>query len=314
MPEGPETWRGVRRIAAAIAGKRVERFETTLPALRRGARAVEGKLVEAVEARGKATLVHFAGGTTLYSHNQLYGRWDVVPAGKTPRTRRTLRVGIHVAGHSALLYSATDVAFWRRDRLHLQPYLARLGPDVLAPATTVAVIRARLDDPAFARRALTGLLLDQGFIAGLGNYLRSEILFTAGLLPTVRPADLTPARRDRLAAAIKDVSMRALKTGGVTNAPDVAAACRALGWPRRRWRFAVFRRPGETCHPCDDTIVGSTVGGRAMFVCPTCQDAPRPVSARSRAPRTTPVPASSRSRRGRPSRCWRRRGGGPIPA
>lgn len=314
MPEGPETWRAVRRIAAAIAGKRVERFETTLPALRRGARALAGTLVEGVEARGKATLVHFAGGTTLYSHNQLYGRWDVVPEGRTPRTRRTLRVGIHVAGYAALLYSATDVAFWRRDRLHLQPYLARLGPDVLSPDSTVAVIRARLDDPAFTGRALTGLLLDQGFIAGLGNYLRSEILFVAGLLPTVRPADLSPARRDRLARAIHDVSRRALKTGGVTNAPDVAAACRALGWPRRRWRFAVFRRPDEPCHVCGDTIVGSTVGGRALFVCPTCQEAPRAVSARSRASRTTPGPASSRSRRGRPSPGSRRRGAAPSPA
>src|SRR3546814_2299648 len=74
--------------------------------------------------------------------------------------------------------------------LHAHPFLSRLGPDVLDPGLDEAAVEVRMLDPRFAGRSLGGLLLDQGFLAGMGNYLRSEVLFAANLLPQRRPRDL----------------------------------------------------------------------------------------------------------------------------
>ncbi|HBO12226.1 MAG TPA: endonuclease VIII, partial [Halieaceae bacterium] len=97
------------------------------------------------ETRGKALLTHFEHGWSLYSHNQLYGVWRVQRRGRLPKTNRSLRVALHTASHSALLYSASDISVWRTEELAAHPFLARIGPDILSPALSWRVIAARLD-------------------------------------------------------------------------------------------------------------------------------------------------------------------------
>src|SRR3546814_19362775 len=84
---------------------------------------------------------------------------------------------------------------WRSDELHAHPFLSRLGPDVLDPGLDEAAVEVRMLDPRFAGRSLGGLLLDQGFLAGMGNYLRSAVLFAANLLPPRPPQDLGAGER-----------------------------------------------------------------------------------------------------------------------
>ena len=69
-------------------------------------------------------------------------------------------------------------------------YIKNLGPDVLDETTTHDVIFKRLIDKKFKNRNLAGLLLNQNFIAGLGNYLRSEILFYSKIMYDKKPKDL----------------------------------------------------------------------------------------------------------------------------
>ena len=103
MPEGPEILRAADQLARAIAGRRAEAVRFGLPALRRHERSLAGRRVEAVESRGKALLIHFDHGRSLYTHNQLYGRWYVVKPGKPPRTGRELRLAIETRDRWALL-------------------------------------------------------------------------------------------------------------------------------------------------------------------------------------------------------------------
>ena len=63
-----------------------------------------------VDTRGKALLIRFEQGLTLYAHNQLYGRWYLNKRGTFPKTGRSLRVALHTETDSALLYSASDIA------------------------------------------------------------------------------------------------------------------------------------------------------------------------------------------------------------
>jgi len=109
MPEGPEIRRAADRIARVLTGRRVLSVECHIPTLARRARALSGAHVVSVTPRSKALLIRFSTGDILYSHNQLYGRWSVDRASKSPDSRRALRVAIATKDHVARLYSATDI-------------------------------------------------------------------------------------------------------------------------------------------------------------------------------------------------------------
>jgi endonuclease VIII len=271
VPEGPEIRRAAQEVAAAVAGRTAIRVLFTLPRLGSHGPRLSGRRVQAVEARGKALLLHFAGGDSIYTHNQLYGRWYVVAPGRLPATGRELRLAIHTRSAWALLYSASDIAVVARARLGEHPYLARLGVELLSPRTRLAQVRAVLDEARFRRRSLAALLLDQGFLAGVGNYLRSEILFAARLAARRRLGSLSPGERQRLARAALELTRRSYRTGGITNDPGRAARLKRAGLPYARYRFQVFDREGERCWECGTAITRAQVAGRNLYACPRCQ-------------------------------------------
>jgi endonuclease-8 len=294
MPEGPEIRRAADGVARALAGRVAVEVEFTPARLRRWNAVLSGRRVEAVEARGKALLTHFAGGLTVYSHNQLYGVWRVVKPGRVPATTRELRLAIRAREAWALLYSASEIEVVQRERLAAHPYLAKLGLELLAPTTTLAAVRARVDEPRFQQRTLAALLLDQAFLAGLGNYLRSELLFAAGLRPDAKLASLDPAARDRLAAAALELTRQSYRTRGITNDLERAAALKRAGLSFGRYRHHVFDRDGEPCWTCGATIVRRDVaGGRAVFLCGSCQPG---------AAGASPATATGNRRQARPRR------------
>jgi endonuclease-8 len=265
MPEGPEIRRAADRIADVLIGQRIEEARLALPALRRFETRLTGTRVFAVDTHGKAMLTRFDNELTLYSHNQLYGRWYTVRRGQWPSTNRQLRVALHTGTHSALLYSASEIEVLTASEIAGHPFLSRLGPDVLDPALESGTIAERLDLTRFRRRSLGALYLDQAFLAGLGNYLRSEILFRSRLHPALRPVDLDSARRRRLARETLKLCQRAYKTGGVT-----LSRSRATG----RRRFWVFARASRPCYECSTPISRKSASGRRIYFCPACQSCP----------------------------------------
>ena len=271
MPEGPEIRRAADRIAEAIEGQIVDELFFAFEMLKPWQSRLQGKRIRRVEPRGKALLIRFEDGPTMYSHNQLYGRWFIRDRGVVPSTRRQLRAAIHTPTTSALLYSASEIEVLDEDGLEAHPYLRRLGLDLLADDTTPSRVRDRLLETRFRRRMLGGLLLDQGFLGGVGNYLRSEILFYAGIDPERRPMDLGPDERMRFARAAITVSQRAYRTRGVTREPGYAERQRRRGRPRREYRHYVFGRAGQECPRCGDIVSRRTVAGRRLYGCPSCQ-------------------------------------------
>ena len=271
MPEGPEVRREADAIGRILTGKKLAESFFEPAHLKPFARRLVGQEVVEVTTRGKALLIFFKNGRVLYSHNQLYGRWVVAPKGKPPNTKRTLRVALTTGTHSALLYSATDVALLGKKDLKTHPYLKKLGPDVLSDTLSWRDIAERLCDKRFCGRSISGLYLDQSFLAGLGNYLRSEILFAAGIDPTCRPKDLEPAKLNELARRTLLISIRAYKTGGVTNHPDTVRVMRKAGRSKGQYRFAVFGRDKRDCYRCAAKIRRITANGRRLYLCPSCQ-------------------------------------------
>lgn len=274
MPEGPE----IRRVADELAKVLVERPLTTVwfrfPHLQIHAESLEASRVRDVRSWGKALLIEFEDGRTLYSHNQLYGRWFLRKAGTRPTTNRDLRVVLETPSHAALLYSASEIDLLEPGAWQAHPFLGRLGPDVFADSSTPAFLRRRLASPRFAKRALGGLLMDQQFLAGLGNYLRSEILFAARVHPDRRAGDLDDATLAELCRQIRALARRAYLTAGETAPKAWVRARRAAGLPRRACRHLVFEREEEPCAACGTPIRRMNYSGRRLYFCPNCQPAP----------------------------------------
>lgn len=216
-------------------------------------------------------LIFFDNGLTLYSHNQLYGRWYVTRRGRAPDTRRKLRVALHTETHSALLYSATDIEVLDAKALAAHPFLGKLGPDILDPELTSTDIESRLSQPAFNGRTLAALYLDQSFLAGVGNYLRSEILWAARVNPHQRPRQLKPAAIKRLARETLVISRRAYRQRGITVPKSLYRALKAEGLTYGQYRFQAYGRDGLPCQRCGSPITRTELAGRSLFYCPRCQ-------------------------------------------
>jgi endonuclease-8 len=276
MPEGPEIRRAASRIAKVLETKVIDDAFFAQPHLHNSANAIVGERVVNVTSFGKAIVTSFGNGLHLYSHNQLYGRWYVARRGSLPRTNRSLRVALHTDSHSALLYSASEIELLDEAGLAAHAYLAKLGPDALDAAVVWRDIAARLQDRRFRRRSLAALFLDQGFVAGIGNYLRSEILHAVGLHQSLRPTDLTRAQTGQLARATLEITRLAYQTAGVTNSKRRVAALQKQGKSRSEYRFMVFGRENRACYQCGNPIVRIEANSRRLYLCERCQPAAEP--------------------------------------
>lgn len=269
MPEGPEIRRAADQLAEAVVGAPLVEAWFAFPELQRHESRLRGQCITAIESRGKALMTHFEHGWTLYSHNQLYGVWKITDAGQRPETRRSLRVALETAQRAILLYSASDISIWKTDALDAHPFLSGLGPDVLDPALTARDVDLRLRDARFSGRQLSTLLLDQGFLAGMGNYLRCEVLFEAGIAAGRRPASLADDERARLARALLAVPMRSYRSPGI--APAGGMRRDYITETAAGFRFHVFGRDGSPCVACGMPIARTQSGGRRLYFCPRCQ-------------------------------------------
>lgn len=261
MPEGPEIRRAADQLAEAMVGKPLTDVWFAFPQLKTYEPALMDATINAFETRGKALLTHFSNGLTLYSHNQLYGLWRVVPTGTQPNTTRQLRVRLATADKTILLYSASDIELLNADTLAAHPFLQRVGPDVLDASLTVEEVRERLLSPHFRRRQFSGLLLDQAFLAGLGNYLRVEILWHAGLLASHRAQDLSEQQLTALSEAMLAVPRLSYQMRGSMKKYHEEAA----------FRFEVFHRQGKKCRRCGAVIEKGVLSSRPFYWCPGCQ-------------------------------------------
>lgn len=262
MPEGPEIRRAADSLEAAIKGKPLTDAWFAFPQLKPYETQLIGQTVTHIETRGKALLTHFSHNLTLYSHNQLYGVWRVINVGEQPQTNRVLRVRLQTAEKAILLYSASDIEMLTPEQLITHPFLQRVGPDVLNMRLTAETVKARLLSPAFRNRQFSGLLLDQAFLAGLGNYLRVEILWEVGLAGQRKASQLNERQLDALSHALLEIPRLSYNTRGVVDDKKHHGAL---------FRFKVFHREGKPCERCGGAIERTMLSSRPFYWCPACQ-------------------------------------------
>ena len=275
MPELPEVETVRRGLASQIVGRTFAginylEWPRTIgtPMPEELAVRIAGQRVVAVRRRAKFLVIDLDGGDHLVVHLRMTGQLTVA-TGATPR-ERFARVAFAFADGDELRFS--DIRRFGRIELHDDAGLAArfddLGPEPLGDDWSADAFAAAL---AARRTKLKPLLLDQTFLAGLGNIYVDEALFRARLHPLMSAADVPSECARALHAAIRALLTDAISSGGTTfsNYRD-AFGQEGDYYERRR----VYDREDQPCIECGNQIVRIVVGGRGTHLCPSCQTLP----------------------------------------
>jgi len=220
-----------------------------------------GRTILRLGRRGKYLIFVLSGGWNLIVHLGMTGRLLVDRVERDKHTRALFHLE---DGHNLLFVNMRKFG-----RLYLvkdaQEVVGRLGPEPLEAEFTPQRFAHLL---ANRRGALKPLLLNQRFLAGLGNIYADEALFVAGLHPQRRADTLSPEDVKRLCRAIRLVLKEGLKDGGTTleayRRPNEEKG-------RHQERLQVFQRTGGPCPRCGASIERIVLGGRGTYLCPRCQ-------------------------------------------
>ncbi|MBP8949599.1 MAG: bifunctional DNA-formamidopyrimidine glycosylase/DNA-(apurinic or apyrimidinic site) lyase [Candidatus Promineofilum sp.] len=269
MPELPEVETFVRALRRPLVGRTVvaarndwPRHIAAPPPDELAAR-IAGRRIEAIDRRGKYLVFSLSDDENLIIHLKMTGHLSVVPADTPPDPY----------AHTVFALDDGRELRFRDPRKFGRVYLVRdpadvvgpLGPEPLTDEFTADELAARL---AKRRRVLKPLLLDQTFIAGIGNIYADEALFDAGLRPTRRSETLSAAEIIALHAAIRKV----LALGIAREGASISTYVKADGQKgEMQNEVAVFRRTGQSCYACGGPIERIVLGGRSTHYCPNCQ-------------------------------------------
>ena len=283
MPELPEVETVARDlrprlVGATIVGARCSWARTLRThAPEAFAEAVAGRTVEAVGRRAKQVVIDLSGDAALTIHLKMTGQLFVVPVG-TPEDPY-IRLVLELADGRELRFRDIRkfgrVGLYGRDPVTGElvtevgggAVFAAIGPEPLDAAFTVRDFRRRLRR---RKGRLKPLLLDQSFLAGVGNIYADEALWLSRLHPLRSASTLRPPDERRLYEAIRSVLTEAVARRGSSiddyTAPDGDGAMQE--------RLAVYQRTGEPCPRCGRPLRRIVVGARSTHFCSWCQRLP----------------------------------------
>ena len=273
MPELPEVETVRRSLAEAIMGATigdlwVGPFSGSLAGITPEAMRAEivGEQIVKIGRRAKYLLLTLSNERTLAIHLRMTGELTIArpeePSGKHHHLTFVLADG------RELRFS--DIRKFGRIRLldaaELAVLDAALGPEPLAPDLTPEMFHARLQEH---RRAIKPLLLEQHFLAGVGNIYADEALFAAGIHP-LRPANsLSAEEADRLLQALRDILSGAIARRGTTLRNYRDGLGQSGG---NQFHLRIYNRAeGEPCPRCGSPVRRLVVGQRGTKFCPRCQ-------------------------------------------
>ena len=274
MPELPEVQTIVGDLKAAgvegtvITGAKVFWSRTIAePSARAFCSRIKGKKISAIRRRGKFIVFDFKNGDNMLMHLRMSGRLHLI-AEESPRKKHE-HVILNFKGGKQLRFHDTR----KFGRIYLtsdaHKILDRLGPEPLAAGFTCKMLARRL---SLRQRLLKPLLLDQTFIAGLGNIYVDEALWESKIHPCRIAASLTEPEIRALHRAIPRVLKRGLRNLGTslgTGKANFYSIAKHQG--RNRDELKVFRRTNRPCPRCQTKIQRIIVGQRGTHVCLKCQ-------------------------------------------
>ena len=271
MPELPEVETVVRDLRTPLTGRTITSVVITWSGCLRAPDPVTfvqkatGRRVTGVDRRGKWVVIELGGKLALLAHLRMTGQLVLEPADSPDDKYARLILGLD--NGQRLRFS--DMRKFGRWILtdDAEGVLGDLGPEPLATDFSVDAFATML---AQRRGRIKPLLLNQRFLAGMGNIYVNEALWRAGIHP-LRPANsLSPEEVAALHRAVRAVLQAAIGEGGTTleNGNFRRADGGTGGFAGQ---LLVYGREGEACVACGQPVERITVGQRGTFLCPCCQ-------------------------------------------
>jgi formamidopyrimidine-DNA glycosylase len=275
MPELPEVETVARDLRrAGLVGRVIEdvtvRWPRTLdrPTIEEARLRMRGARVEDVRRRGKFIIVDLSTGEALLIHLRMTGQLDIQSASE-PADEKHHHVLIDLEGGDQLRFKDTR----KFGRLYLVAHpdevVGALGPEPVDQEWTLEEFRGRI---AGRRAKVKPLLLNQNFVAGLGNIYVDEALFRARVHPERTTDTLTATEIDALFHAMRAVLEEGIGNAGTTLA-EASTNYYSVGGRAgsNKSNLRVFRRTGQPCPDCGTTIQRIVVAQRSSHFCPACQ-------------------------------------------
>lgn len=272
MPELPEVETICQDLrACGLVGKPIQKVgvfwnKTITPLSTEEFRTrLVGRRIIGIDRRAKYINLQLDDGQCLLVHLRMTGAFSI----------RNNHDNIDPHDRVVLYYDKRELVFhdtrkFGRMTLCTDPnlILGRLGPEPFEPTLTSEVFHVSLSSH---KRMLKPLLLDQSFIAGLGNIYVDESLFAAKLHPCKSAAETTLSEADSLLKAIRRVLGNAIENRG-TSLGDGEGNFNSDGrYGTNASRLQVFHRTGKPCPRCATSIERLVVAQRGTHLCPQCQ-------------------------------------------
>jgi len=288
MPELPEVETIARKLAVEVQGRTITDVDVLWQRTvdRPGVAAFKDALtnvsLDRVRRRGKFLVMGLNSAQWLLVHLRMSGRFSIQPIGPFrpagPGRHTGADAGVHPHARLRLKLDDEDWLVYidprKFGRFYLvddpQEIVGGLGPEPLNPAFTAQTLQAKL---ANRRGEIKRLLLNQHFIAGLGNIYVSEALWQAGIHPRRSAGSLSEHESHRLHRAIRDVLAQGIRNGG-TSLEDRQYVYPDGGTGNHQDHLNVYDRAGETCPRCGYMLERIVQGQRSTYLCPACQPSP----------------------------------------
>ena len=264
MPELPEVETIVRKLRPELVGKSILAADLlwaktlATPALPEFKRRIVGQEIREIGRRAKYLFLQLSK-DYLFVHLRMSG--DLTTRKGKPSPHKHDRLMLFLSDETVVVFN--DTRKFGRVWLVTEPdqVVAHLGPEPLSEAFTAPLFHQALQA---RHRQLKPLLLDQTFLAGLGNIYTDEALHKARIHPLASSDSLNRTQVQRLWKAIRAILNEGIRRNGSS-----------IDWVYRGGEFQnyfhVYDRKGQPCPRCGTAIQRIVVGQRGTYICPACQ-------------------------------------------
>ena len=270
MPELPEIAAMKHSLEPLVAMKTVKSVQINDATILQNVSAnslrdeIVGKTILSIEQRGKHLVFVLQDGSKLICHFILTG--NLVLLNRKP-FYSMIEIGL-CDGNFIKIDDARrlmKVWFIKPLAFGMTGVLDKLGPEPLSDSFTLGYLTKLCH---YYSRSIKSLLLNQSFVAGIGNCYADEILYSARINPSTVASSLTDMQLHELFDCIKDVL--SLYVHACYQSYNPADGLPALENSVRQ-NCKVHEMSGSKCSKCDEVIKKITVEGKATWLCPSCQ-------------------------------------------
>lgn len=262
-----------------MKGKTIKTVEVFLPKIVKAdlkffKKAVSGATIKDVRRRAKLLILELDNNYALAIHLKMSGQLVYIG-------RRTARYNGQKGKYTHLIYYFTDGSKLIHNDLRQFGYIKLIpsdklkellekkenyGPEPLNKDFTLKVFEGLLKK--YPKKRIKPLLMDQTFLAGIGNLYADEILFASGVLPTRPTGQIKPAEVKKFYQNIKKILTLAIKHRGTSADLYIDAQGKKGNFLSK---LKIYQREGKKCFRCGTKIKRIKINGRSAFFCPRCQ-------------------------------------------